>query len=63
MSSIRQQLLHVLFIDIMEVRPIVEENTKELRSQLELRQTISKKMSLQISSVVQQSEGIYPCSQ
>ena len=63
MSSIRQQLRHVLFIDIKEIRAIVEENTKELKSQLEVHQTISKKMTMQISSVEKLNEGICSCSQ
>ena len=58
MSSIRQQLLHVLFIDIQDVTAIVEENTKELRSRLELEQTMRKKMTIQMSSIVRQNEGI-----
>ena len=57
MSSIRQQLLHVLFIDIQEVRPIVEEKKKKLRSQPEVQQAICRRMTLQTSHVVQQSEG------
>ena len=39
-------------------RAIVEENTKELRSRLELEQTISKKTAMQISSIVRKNEGI-----
>ena len=56
-SSIRQQLLHVLFINLKEVIAIVEENVK-LRSHLEQVQTIRKKMTMQMSSFVRESEGI-----
>ena len=47
-----------MFIDIKEVIAIVEENIKELRSHLEQEQTIRKKMTMQISSIVRQNEGI-----
>ena len=55
MCCVKQQLLHVLFIDIQEIRAIIKENTKELRSKLEVQQTISKKMTMEIES---KNEGI-----
>ena len=51
MSSIRQQLLHTLYIDIQEVEAMVEESTKELRSQLEVQETINKKKTMEIESM------------
>ena len=41
MNRIRQQLL--IFITIKEIRAIVEENTKVLKSSLQLKQTIRKR--------------------
>ena len=51
MSSIRQKLLHTLYIDIQEVEAMVEESTKELRSQLEVQETINKKKTMEIESM------------
>ena len=47
MSSIRQQLLHVYIQEIMAYR---EEITK-LKDQLEMKQTIIKKQTMEIESV------------
>ena len=47
MNRIRQQLM--MSITIKEIRAIVEENTKMLKSSLELEQTIQKKMTMQMS--------------
>ena len=46
----------MLFNDIQEVRTIIEDNAKVLKSQVELKQA---KMSLRLSSVIQQSKGTY----
>ena len=51
MSSIRRLLLHTLYIDIQEVEAMVEESTKELRSQLEVQETINKKKTMEIESM------------